>query len=239
MGVNSLVKTSLVWELHCEGIPKLHIADKLRVGRASVYRWLGGIDRYGGLNLSLGAYQITKKGRGEKEKLTHEVKRYVWRLREEHRGCCSQKIQYHLDKERGIYLGVKTIYNILSEKYKLRTQWKKNMVRGPVPHAKKPHEVVQMDTVDFGRILAFCGIDIFAKDASVKLYPSLTSLDGLDFLRGSMAERFKHANLLQVDGGPEFKGEFRANVSKYTDRFRVIRPYKKNEKSYIEVSIKA
>ena len=39
---------------------------------------------------------------------------------------------------------------------------------------------------------------------------------------------------MQTDGGPEFKAEFKANVFKYADRFRVARPYKKNEQSYIE-----
>jgi hypothetical protein len=91
-----------------------------------------------------------------------------------------------------------------------------------------------MDSVDFGYIFALTGIDIFSKDASVLLTPSLTSLDGLDFLEYAMGSRFKHTNLLQVDGGPEFKGEFKQNVFRFADRFRNARPYKKNEQSYIE-----
>lgn len=50
-----------------------------------------------------------------------------------------------------------------------------------------------------------------------------------------MGRRFnRHVDLLQADGGPEFKDEFRANVHKYDTRYRVARPYKKNEQSYIE-----
>jgi len=32
-----------------------------------------------------------------------------------------------------------------------------------------------MDSVDFGDIFAFTGIDIFSKEAEVALYPSLTA----------------------------------------------------------------
>lgn len=235
MDVNSLTKISLVWELTCEDVPKLHIANRLDIGRATVYRWIDGIKRYGELNLFLEAYQVAKKGERAKRKVNPLVKRYVWELREKHRGCCGQKIQYHLNKERGIYLGVKTIYKILFEKYKLRTRWKKNMARGPVPRAKKPREVVQMDTVDFGEVFAFTGIDIYTKEPDVMLTPSLTSKDGLVFLETSMERKFDgHVNLLQTDGGHEFKDEFRKNVGRFSDRYRVARPYKKNEQAYIE-----
>jgi len=91
-----------------------------------------------------------------------------------------------------------------------------------------------MDSVDFGEVFAFTAVDIFSKDVTVKLYPSLTSFEGLDFLNHSFETRYKHTNLLQTDGGPEFKAEFKKNVFKFTDRFRVARPYKKNEQSYIE-----
>lgn len=117
---------------------------------------------------------------------------------------------------------------------KLRSKWKKNQARGPIPEADNPREVIQMDTVDFGYLLAFTAVDIFTKEVAVKLYQSLTAKDGLDFLTYSFDTRFNHTNLLQTDGGSEFKAEFRSNVFHYADRFRVARPYKKNEQSYIE-----
>ena len=115
-----------------------------------------------------------------------------------------------------------------------RRSWKKNKVRGPVPKADKPREVIQMDSVDFGDVFAFTGIDIFSKEVSARLYPSLTAGDGLSFLVYSFTSRFNHTNLLQTDGGSEFKAEFRENIHKYADRFRISRPYKKNEQAYIE-----
>ena len=50
-----------------------------------------------------------------------------------------------------------------------------------------------------------------------------------------MQRRFdNHVELLQTDGGSEFKAEFRSSVFLYCDRFRIARPYKKNEQSFIE-----
>lgn len=233
--MTQLTKITLVWELNCEGIPKLHIAQRLGIGRATVYRWINGIAQYGELAFFLDAYQMAKKGERKKRKIDPIVKRWVWKLREKHRQCCGQKIQYHLEQEYNLYLGIKTIYKILSEKYTLRSKWKKNHARGPVPHASKPREVVQMDSVDFGEVFAFTGVDIYTKDADVLLRPSLTSNDGLIFLETSMERRFdNHVDLLQADGGPEFKDEFKANVYKYATRYRIARPYKKNEQSYVE-----
>lgn len=190
---------------------------------------------FGELALFLEAYQQAKRGPRKKRKLNSLIKHYIWRLRQDHRDCCGQKIQYHLKRAYGIDLGVKTIYQVLAEKYVLRSRWKKNKARGPVPKAGKPRQVVQMDTVDFGSIFAFTGIDIFTKDADVLLRPTLTSHDGKIFLDTSMQRTFDgHTDLLQADGGSEFKDEFKAQVHHYCDRYRVARPYKKNEQAYIE-----
>lgn len=104
-----------------------------------------------------------------------------------------------------------------------------------MPQAQKAREVIQMDTIDFGELFAFTSVDIFTKEVDVLLRPSLMSHDGLIFLETAMSRRFGgHAQLIQVDGGPEFKDEFTRNVLRFADRYRVARPYKKNEQSYIE-----
>ncbi len=179
-------------------------------------------------------YVSAKKGERAKRKADGLLKARIYRLREENRDCCGQKIKEFLENDYGVEVSTTTIYKILSEKYKLRSKWKHNQERGPIPEADKPREVVQMDTVDFGEVFAFTGIDICSKETSVKLYGSLTAKDGLDYLNFSFNSRFKHVNLLQTDGGSEFKAEFRSNVFKFADRFRVARPYKKNEQAYIE-----
>lgn len=228
-------KIILAWELFEQGLPKQHIAQRVQVNRDTIYEWFGRIQTHPqGLPGFLEDYVGAKKGERTKRKVDGLLKTRIYRLREEHNDCCGQKIQYYLQQEYGITVGLKLIYKILGEKYKLRSKWKKNQHRGTVTQATKPREVIQMDTVHFGMVFAFTAVDTFAKDVSVRLYPTLTSLDGKDFLEKSFQDRFHHTDLLQTDGGPEFKGEFKRHVFQFADRFRMARPYKKNEQSYIE-----
>lgn len=233
--MQNITKIALAWELVEQKVPKIHITQRLSIGRATLYRWLDGIRQAEDLEIFIDQYLTAKKGPRKKRKIDGLVKIWVWELRKKHRDCCGQKIQYYLEKEKDLHLAVPTIYRILSEKYLLRTRWKKNQKRGPVPKASKPREVVQMDTVDFGQIFAFSGIDIFTKEADVLLRPSLTSHDGHLFLKQAMARRFdNYVDLLQTDGGSEFEDEFKQHVLEYANRYRIARPYKKNEQAYIE-----
>lgn len=234
MDVNQIAKITLALELFEQGIPKTHISQKVGVGRATLYRWLSGIKNAGDLELFLDQYLSSKKGQRAKRKIDGLLKLRIWNLRDKY-DCCGQKLQYFLKEEFDIDLGVTTIYKILSEKYKLRSKWKKNQKRGYTPKASKPREVIQMDTVDFGDIFAFTGVDIFSREADVFLAPSLTASYGYSFLKRSMDRRFNgFADCIQTDGGSEFKEEFKQHVLEYTNRHRVAHPYKKNEQSYIE-----
>lgn len=92
-----------------------------------------------------------------------------------------------------------------------------------------------MDTVDFGDVFAFTGVDIFSREVDVFLAPALTAHQGYLFLKRAMERRFdRFVNLIQTDGGHEFKEEFKANVLKYAQIHRVAHPYRKNEQAYIE-----
>lgn len=117
----------------------------------------------------------------------------------------------------------------------IRSKWHKNQKRGTVPTASAPRAVIQMDTVAFGGVFAFTGIDLSTKAAAGMLRPALTSEDGAAFLQRAMAHCFTgHVAVLQPDGGPEFKGPFAQQARTYCDRHRIARPYKKNEQAYIE-----
>lgn len=232
--VNQLTKITLAWELFENGVNKSHIGNKLEVNRETVRIWIKGIENLG-LDGFIESYLNSKKGEREKRKLDPLVKTWIWNLRDENKDCCGQKIRKYLFDEHKIDLSVKTIYKILGEKYKLKSKWKKNIARGPVPKASKPREVIQMDTVDFGELFAFTSVDIFTKEVDVIIRPSLTSFDGLVSLETCMTRRFNsHSDLIQADGGPEFKDQFKQNVLRFANRYRVARPYKKNEQSYIE-----
>ncbi len=187
-----------------------------------------------GISGFLDEYINAKKGSRKKRKLDGLLKARIFRIRKDNRDRCWQKIKKYLTDEFGRSPGVTTIYKVLGEKYQLRSKWKKNQPRGPIPMADYPRQVIQMDSVDFGSIFSFTAIDIFVKDVFVKLYPSLTSKDGENFLHLTFEKRYKHTNLLQTDGGSKFKDHFKRKVHLYADRFRVSRPYRKNEQAFIE-----
>ena len=229
---NTLI--TLCWELYEQGIPKTRMATRLGKHRETIHLWIKAIRRYGLLDF-LDRYEQAKKGARRSRQVDGLVKRWVWDIREREYLCCGQKIQYFLEREHGIHLSVPKIYEILAEKYVIRSHWKKNHSRGPLPQASRPREVVQMDSMDFGGFFAFTAIDIFTREADILLAPELTASYGLCFLRQCMQRRFdSHVHLLQTDGGPEFKADFATTLPAFCDRHRIARPYRKNEQSYIE-----
>lgn len=234
--MNQLTKISLAWEMYEQHVPKSHIASKLNLQRETVHIWINKVNaNSNGLLGFLDEYARAKKGPRPKRQVDVILKRWVWSIREREMDCCGQKIAYFLEKEHGVSISVPKIYEILAEKYVIKSKWKKYHKRGSVPVATHAREVIQMDTVDFGEIFAFTAVDIYSRETDVILRPSLTSHDSAIFLDICMRRRFNlHSELIQSDGGPEFKDEFRKRVLKYTDRYRVSAPYKKNEQSYIE-----
>lgn len=234
MDMLNITKITLAWELYEAEVAKTHIADRLQVNRDTIRLWIKGILNLGLVGF-LDSYTEAKKGPRVKRQIDPILKRWIWEIREREMDCCGQKIIYFLQKEHGISIALSKVYEILAEKYVIKSKWKKNTARGPVPEAENPREVIQMDTVDFGSIFAFTAVDICSREADVILRPSLTSLDGVIFLDTCMRRRFNgFSKLIQSDGGPEFKDKFRAKVYQYTDRYRISAPYKKNEQSYIE-----
>lgn len=228
-------KIALGWEMYCHGVFITHVAEHLHVHRDTIHRWITGIKEAGDLEIYLDTYLNAKKGPRKKRKVDPILKRRIWDLRERYHDCCGQKIRYFLKQRYDQKISAETIYKVLREKYQLRSKWKKNQVRGPVPEANHPREVIQMDTIDFGEIFAFSAVDIFSKEADLVLRPDLTAKDGEIFLHTCMGRRFnRFSELIQTDGGPEFKAEFRKHVYEYCHRHRYARVHKKNEQSYIE-----
>lgn len=228
MEVLQITKIAICWEMYLSGTPVAHISSQLQISRDTAHRWIGEIKNTCSLEKYIDQYTNTKKGTRAKRRVDPVLKRRIWKIREESNSCCGQKIQYFLKKEYNTYVSVITIYKVLRQKYQLRTKWKKNRKRGPVPKAFKPREVIQMDTVDFGELFAFTAVDIYSKEADVLLKPSLTAKDGQVFLHTSMIRRFNsYSDLIQTDDDPESKAEFKKDVSRYCNRYRYARPYKK------------
>lgn len=232
--MENTTKIVLAWELFEQGVPKSHIAQKLNKDRETIRIWLGGIQSLG-LEVFLEKYLNAKKAKRTPRKVDPSLKRLIWTIREREFDCCGQKIQYFLKLDHNIDLSVAKIYEILAEKYVIKSKWSKNIKRGDLPKATKPRQIIQMDSIDFGGVFAFTAVDIFSKEADVILKPSLTALDGAEFLNQTMPRRFNgFSDLIQTDGGSEFEAQFKDNVLNFTNTHRIARPYKKNEQSFIE-----
>lgn len=234
MDMETLTHITLACELTEQGLSHTKIAAHLGRHRETIGLWLKGIATYG-LSGFLERHTQAKKGPRQARQVSVTIKRLIWELRVREHDCCGQKIAYFLEREYHVRLSVPKIYEILAEKYVIRSKWRKNQKRGVVPTATRARAVIQMDTVAFGHVFAFTGIDIYTKEADVVLRPALTSDDGAVFLQAAMVRRFTgRVEVLQTDGGPEFKGAFAQHARAYCDRHRIARPYKKNEQAYIE-----
>ncbi|MBV9864085.1 MAG: DDE-type integrase/transposase/recombinase [Abitibacteriaceae bacterium] len=234
MNMEKATEMVLAQELFEQGLSKSAIARRLGRDRETIRLWLRGIEQQGQkafLDQQARACKVPRPTR----QVDAVVKRWIWQIREREQGCCGQKIAYFLEREHGVKLSVPKIYEVLAEKYVLRSKGKKNQVRGPVPQATAARQVVQMDSVDFGGLFAFTAVDIFSREADVLLRPALTAENGAAFLHRCMRRRFnRFVQGVQTDGGSEFEAEFARQVWNYCGQHRIARPYKKNEQAHIE-----
>jgi transposase len=228
--MDSVTRIEVAWELKRAGRTADYIAERVGRSRATVYRWLGGIRRWGVAGY-VGRYQAAKRGH-RRRKTYRYVEERVLAIRREHHGCCGEKIAYWLAKE-GIQLSRSTVYRILNKHLRLRSKWRRNVLRGSLPTASGPREVIQMDTIDFGQVFAFTAIDIHTREGQVVLQPGITAEHGRAALETLMAY-FGHCQVIQTDGGSEFEAEFAQLVPTYAAQHRIARPYKKNEQAFIE-----
>jgi len=228
--MDSVTWIQVVWELKQAGLRAEYIAERVGKSRATVYRCLHGIKQRG-ITGYIRYYRQAKKG--HRHRKTHGyIAQRVLGLRREHHGCCGEKIVYWLGKE-GIAISRSTVYRILNKHLTLRAKRRRNVVRGALPKANGPREVIQMDTIDFGDVFAFTAIDIYTREGQVVLQPDITALEGEAALKSVMAY-FGHCQVIQTDGGSEFEAEFARLAPAFAQHHRVARPYKKNEQAFIE-----
>ena len=234
MQMKKTTEIVLAQELFDQGLSKSAIARRLGRDRETIRLWLRGVEEHGQkafLDKSASACRVPRPSR----QVDALVKRQIWTIRAREHGCCGQKIAYFLEREHGVKLSVPKIYEVLAEKYVIRSKWKKNTVRGEAPQALAPRQVVQMDTINFGGLFAFTAVDIFIREADVLLRPALTAEHGAAFLHRCMRRRFnRFVDVVQTDGGSEFEAEFASQVWNYCGHHRIARPYKKNEQGFIE-----
>lgn len=229
---DSITQIRICQSLLTNGVSPEIIAGELKIHRATVYRWMKQLELKG-INKFIRDYRAAKTGRKQPRKTGPIPKLRIFKIREDYKQCCGEKIKYLFKQQYGHDISVSTIYRILGQKYQLRSKWKKYSKRGFVRKGAKPREVIQTDTVDFGELFAFTAIDTYTKEASVIMRPTLTSADGATALAEQLVQ-FKKIDHIQRDGGPEFKKDWQEYALKHIPSIRTARPYKKNEQAFIE-----
>lgn len=229
---DSVTKIKLCYTLWKNNVSPEVIPAQLGVHRATVYKWIRGFKRKG-INWFVRDYKQAKKGRKQPRKTTTLAKVRIYKIRNEYKQCCGEKIRYILNRDYDMDVSLATIYRILGEKYQLRSKWKKYSKRGYVRKGSKPREVIQTDTVDLGNVYAFTAIDTYTKEVSVIIRSRLTAEDGRCALKEQLSY-FGKVDHIQRDGGSEFKREWQEYALKHIPSIRTARPYKKNEQAFIE-----
>ncbi len=192
--------------------------------RATVYRWFKGI-RMRGIRGYVTYFKQAKKERRVRK--THgDVVQRVLSIRRDYRQCCGEKIVYLLSQE-GITISRSTVYRILNRHLQLRKHHRQPK-GAPVQAASGPRQVVQLDTVALGEVYAYTAIDTFTREAAIIMRPSRQARDGRLALDQVM-QRFGRVDLLQTDGGSEFKAECAEGMARWATHHRIARAYKKNE----------
>lgn len=227
--MDTVTQIQVAWELKKAGQRVDDIAVQLGKHRATIYRWLKGI-RQRGIRGYLAYFKQCKKGRRQRKTHGYVVQR-VLTLRREFRDCCGEKLVYLLGQEQ-IRLSHSTVYRILKRHLELRK--KRRAYQGePVQQATRPRAVVQVDTLALGEVYAYTAIDTYTRQAAIVIRPSLQAADGKQAL-AQIAAQLGRSELLQTDGGSEFKAECAQSLHRHCAQHRVARPWKKNEQAFIE-----
>src|SRR3989338_10728873 len=100
--MNKLTQIALVWELYRNHTPQISIAESLGIHRETIGIWITRIQKNPeGLKGFLDEYINAKKGERKKRKLDGLLKARIYRIREENKECCGQKIKKYLTDETG------------------------------------------------------------------------------------------------------------------------------------------
>lgn len=226
--MRTLTQYEVAWNMHRAGSPMPQICQVVGKHRATIYRWLIRIRRLG-IRAFVAGKQVCKRRR-QPTKVSDRIAHLIRDIRRE-RGWCGQKIQKELAEKHGIRLCLMTVYRILRRYFVFGGKTYKK--RGVPPRAANPRQVIQHDTVDFGKLFAYTAIDIFTKEPSVYIGTSLKSEEGCRALAYHM-QYYRKADLQQSDEGSEFLGYFPQAVRDAGSAHHYARAYKKNDQCFIE-----
>lgn len=229
------MRTVTIWELANQllsaGVSANEVASRVGKNRATVYRWKKAI-RYRGIRRFVADQKQAKRKR-HRRCLTNQVVRLIKTSRVNHHDWCGEKIVWELKTKYGIKVSRSSVYRVLNRYFKLRSKWKKNQARGPLPQAFAPRDVIQADTVDYGELFAYTAVDIYTREICVILGDNLTGEEGRRCV-GQIFDRLGSCLTFQTDNGGEFATECDKIIKRYAHKHHRNHARRKNENAYIE-----
>ncbi len=217
-------------KLNEQGVSVDVIAETLGVHRATVFRWLKGIRLKGIMGFE--AHMRSARKRRRRRRIHPLAPALIRETYDRHR-CCGEKLVHRLQAEHGITVSKATVYRILGETYRLRSPWKHQQRRGPVPRATKARMVIQVDTVDLGNLFVLTAVDTFTREAVAVPLRSLKAREVARHVR-TLRKFFGPVETLQTDNGKEFRGAFEQTVRTWCGRHRRIHPSRWQENAFVE-----
>lgn len=228
--MTSVDQIELSWKLYQTGISVKTISGSLGKHPATIFRWIKGIKAYG-INDFTRRYRKAKT-RTRTKRIDMRIEPLIVTYRRTN-SSCGQKIREWLRRTHGLVVSVATIYRILSKHFVLRSKYIKWTRRPPVPKAKNPREVIQIDNIDCGELFIHNFIDTYTKEVVSLVVTNQRATTTTRALNQAM-DYFKTSVWIQTDNGSEYKKGFRHQAQKYCQYLRQITPYQKEENGYIE-----
>jgi len=240
------------WQrLRVEGYSAQEAADLLRLPRSTLYRWQKRVDQRGLVGLEDGDRRPKQVRRPQ---WSPELAEAVQELREAHPGMGKEKLWVLLRRE-GMHTSISTVGRILT-RLKARgvlrepprngiTKRKRRLVRPYAIrkpkeyHAKKPGDLVQVDTLDVQppyhvHLKQFTARDVNSRWDVVEAYRSATASNARKFLDTLIERAPFPIRGIQVDGGSEFMAQFEQACADKNIRLFVLPPRSPKLNGYVE-----
>jgi transposase InsO family protein len=156
------------------------------------------------------------------------------------RGRCAEVVHQELVL-KNITTSLSSVKRTLRRSWLLkeRSPWKRYHISGPRPHAEKPGDLVQIDTIHImtrkgERFYIYTLIDVHSRWAYAKVVSRISTHASLRFVREAQKHAVFQFHMLQSDHGPEFSSWFTERVAVLGMRHRHSRVRQANDNAHIE-----
>jgi transposase InsO family protein len=171
--------------------------------------------------------------------LSEEKVRAIVKVRLEHNKC-AEVVHKQLENS-GMDISLSSVKRTLARTNLIRhrSPWKKWHYSLPRPRAKKPGDLLQIDTVHFvtssgKRFYVYTIIDLYSRWAYAEVVQKISAGNSVLFLRNARKHATFNFVMVQSDNGPEFTQWFTSGIARMKIAHRHSRIRKCNDNAHIE-----